>query len=280
MPLDQGRGMISVCAIGDAGIDYYADYNLCKPGGCSLNFACHYRIVSPHSNVMLLSAVGTSSNNRPSFDCIERYEIECEIQYLEGLTPLQPIRLHVNGEKIFFNYEIGVLKDFVLNKSQVTCLQNSNLLMTVLFRGNERLVSQVIKARTSQKIAIDFMNMSDYKKSIEVVLSYLERSDISFFGLDKNDVELIAALKSFSRKSNHLVVITLGESGSLALQNGKEVSAFVENPVKMVDSTGAGDSFAAAFLASHMNGEVLSKALEFANTHAAKTVQHLGAIPY
>ncbi len=271
--------MNKVCAVGDVGRDLYVDLHIEKAGGCSLNFACHYKNVSPKSSVTLLSALGARSNNRPIYDCLEIFNIEEEFQFLDGETPSQPIRLHTTGEKIFFDYHAEVLTQFKLNKQQIAHLTKNDLIVTVLFRGFENLVSQVIQSKLHQKLAIDFMSMSDYKKNLSPILKFLELSDFAFFGLSIHDQVLISELKTLSKTLNKIIVITLGEKGSLALVKGVEFSAPIEKPVKMIDSTGAGDSFAAAFLAHYSRGISVSESLLLANAYAAKTVMHLGAIP-
>jgi len=75
-----------------------------------------------------------------------------------------------------------------------------------------------------------------------------------------------------------LVCVTLGEQGSLAWCNGREIrtSAF---PVDCVDSTGAGDAFRGAFATACLrapDGE-LEDALAYANAVAALNCRALGA---
>jgi len=72
------------------------------------------------------------------------------------------------------------------------------------------------------------------------------------------------------------VIITQGSRGaSIYTQYG---SLFVEaNAVKAIDTTGAGDSFAAAYLFSELRGDEPSTRLAFANRCAAFTVTRLGA---
>ncbi len=73
-----------------------------------------------------------------------------------------------------------------------------------------------------------------------------------------------------------VLVVTLGERGSKAYTEGKEVycPAF---KVKAVDTTGAGDAFAAGFLKAMLEGRGLEECLKAGNYVAAYNVQHYGA---
>ena len=47
----------------------------------------------------------------------------------------------------------------------------------------------------------------------------------------------------------------------------------------MVDTTGAGDLFAAGFLSGHLQGESVTRCLEMGAVAAAEVVSHFGARP-
>ena len=75
-----------------------------------------------------------------------------------------------------------------------------------------------------------------------------------------------------------LVVLKRGRRGCIAAQ-GDEVLEVPSPPIDAVDSTGAGDAFIAAFLASHLRGEALLAALENAVQAGALAARNIGAGP-
>ena len=83
----------------------------------------------------------------------------------------------------------------------------------------------------------------------------------------------------YKRFKASLVVVTLGDQGSLAVIEGREVSTSGFR-VKVVDTTGAGDAFRGGFisawLASDGNGDV-TELLRYANAVAALNCRGLGA---
>lgn len=72
-----------------------------------------------------------------------------------------------------------------------------------------------------------------------------------------------------------LVVVTLGKQGAAALTRG-EVCSAPGYAVPVVDATGAGDCFHAAYLKALAGGLPPAECLRFANAAAALKVQHLG----
>lgn len=79
------------------------------------------------------------------------------------------------------------------------------------------------------------------------------------------------------RRHADLVIWKLGGDGAMAL--GVNAARVPGERVAVLDSTGAGDAFAAAFLAAVDAGDRLPEALARANGLAARVVQHLGARP-
>jgi sugar/nucleoside kinase (ribokinase family) len=81
--------------------------------------------------------------------------------------------------------------------------------------------------------------------------------------------------------SNHVgtVVITRGAHGSLAFERG-EMTEISAAPVdRVVDTTGAGDLFAAGFLAARCRGRDLGSCLQTGALAAAEVISHFGARP-
>jgi fructokinase len=90
-----------------------------------------------------------------------------------------------------------------------------------------------------------------------------------------NDFADAAALAA---KDIPLAVLTQSEKGAVILQGGKMVEiAAVPTPV--VDTTGAGDAFAAGFLAAYTRGAGLEAAGVLGAKAAALTISRIGARP-
>jgi sugar/nucleoside kinase (ribokinase family) len=76
-----------------------------------------------------------------------------------------------------------------------------------------------------------------------------------------------------------VLVATRGPHGAVALMNGQRGEVAAEPIDKVVDTTGAGDLFAAGFLAGHVRGENLEDCLTMGAISAAEVISHFGARP-
>ena len=93
---------------------------------------------------------------------------------------------------------------------------------------------------------------------------------------EANDVEAaIARLAEFAPT----LVVTRSEAGATALSGGERADVPAQPIERLVDTTGAGDLFAAGFLAGHARGKGLKDSLTLGAIAAAEVIQHYGARP-
>ncbi len=76
-----------------------------------------------------------------------------------------------------------------------------------------------------------------------------------------------------------LLVVTRSEKGAVAVSGGEHAEVPAEPVEEVVDTTGAGDLFAAGFLAGHVRGEPLKTCLTMGAVAAAEIITHYGARP-
>ena len=91
-----------------------------------------------------------------------------------------------------------------------------------------------------------------------------------------NDVE--EAIASLAKVVPTLVV-TRSEAGATAVSGGQRADVPAEPIERLVDTTGAGDLFAAGFLAGQARGLGLEASLKLGAIAAAEVIQHYGARP-
>ncbi len=75
-----------------------------------------------------------------------------------------------------------------------------------------------------------------------------------------------------------LAAITRGEDGSIILRGAERVTIQAQ-PATVVDTTGAGDAYAAGFLAAHTAGRDLEECGQLGSRAAAEIISHYGARP-
>ena len=92
---------------------------------------------------------------------------------------------------------------------------------------------------------------------------------------EENDFEAAAA-----QAARHvgLAVLTRSEAGSVILRGSERVEVPAE-PARVVDTTGAGDAYAAGFIAAHVRGHGLAGCGRLGSIAAAAAIQQFGARP-
>ena len=93
-------------------------------------------------------------------------------------------------------------------------------------------------------------------------------------GLDDFDAGLAALQDKVP-----VLVVTRGENGAVCLTGGARAEVSAEPIEKVVDTTGAGDLFAAGFLFGHVRGEEPARCLKRGAVAAAEIISHYGARP-
>ena len=88
-----------------------------------------------------------------------------------------------------------------------------------------------------------------------------------------------AALGLAQNIGNKIVIVTLGEKGLVAIQDGQVIKQVAEKVSRVVDTTGAGDCFCGSLVAFLCKGHSLRESLALAQQAAAYSVQHKGASP-
>ncbi len=271
--------MIISCA-GDCGLDIYVDRELARPGGISLNVAVNAKKCFPATDIIqLFSVIGDEDDSKVIDETIKKFAIQNFIVKKQGRTPTQYISTKASGEKDFLKYEAGVLQDYRLSDGMHHKIGESDYIITVIFEQMETFFRSILNSKGKGKMIVDFMNLGDYGGKSNIVAEYIDHLDMGFFGLNPKDIELIQDLTTLSAAKKKLFIITLGASGSIAIDNGKriEVPAYPLDQAKVVDTTGAGDAFIASFLSKYVYTHDVEASMKFGNEYAAKIVQQIGS---
>ena len=105
--------------------------------------------------------------------------------------------------------------------------------------------------------------------------------DITF----ANEQEIISLIEAknfndvinFTKQLNKLVVITRGEKGAVAIKGEEVIETTIQQNLKILDLTGAGDLFAAGFLHGYVNKLSIKESLEKGTEMSSKVIQQVGA---
>jgi sugar/nucleoside kinase (ribokinase family) len=114
-----------------------------------------------------------------------------------------------------------------------------------------------------------FLNLVKNKLDI----TFANEQEITSLIEAKNFDEII----KFAKQLNKLVIITRGEKGSVAINGDEVIENTIQNNLKIVDLTGAGDLFAAGFLHGYINKLSIKSCLKKGTEMSSKVIQQIGA---
>jgi sugar/nucleoside kinase (ribokinase family) len=267
-----------VTAVGDCGIDRYVDARAVRPGGISLNFAVNAKACfAPEDRVGVLTALGDDAEADMVLAAIERFGLDASVARLPGLTPVQYIDHEPSGERRFVRYEAGVLAAHRLGAGERALLAGSEVVIATVFTQILDFFDTVVAAPAGGLRALDYCNLGPRDDPLAYVRRYARHFDIGLFGLTVADGALIDRLAVLAREIGRLFIVTLGPDGCVALDGTQRIARPAVPVSRVVDTTGAGDTFAAGFLGVHAKGGNLVDALDAGAAAAAKTLGHMGA---
>ncbi len=131
--------------------------------------------------------------------------------------------------------------------------------------------SAVLENKKNYRLAVDYLDFRDYA----IMERVLTKTDITF--ISGND-EVVEVLKPLSQRYNALIVVTLGARGSVALINGQSWYQPAEPVSNVVDTTGCGDAYQAAFSLSWLKDGDIEKAMKAGSVAAAYVLGHVGGV--
>ncbi|MDA0678724.1 MAG: PfkB family carbohydrate kinase [Proteobacteria bacterium] len=266
-----------VVCVGDCGIDHYVPSNERRCGGITANFARHARREFPADDrIEIVSCVGSDDGAALVKASLANSGISCHISELPGTTPVQTIEIDSSGEKNFVRYDEGVLRDFTFGANEREMIASCDLLVAPVYLQIVDLFDDLMMVQRAGLTAVDF---SDFLQHPDFALleRHLDCIDIGFFGLSVGDADAIDRLADLAASNKKLFIVTLGADGSRAFHGASRFECLATPVEKVVDTTGAGDAFAAAFLASYCHGAGVRDAMKRGATLAAEVVGYCGS---
>ena len=108
----------------------------------------------------------------------------------------------------------------------------------------------------------------------------IENIDLVFCNFDEakmfSQSDIMADVSLFFQNFVKKIVMTSGADGAYFFHKGEVSHQPVDNVTNVVDTTGAGDNFAAGFLDFYLQGKSAKESLENGNAKAVQVIQQLG----
>ena len=255
------------------------------PGGQAANVSTW--ITRTHSKAQLVARVGNDPVGFALISDLDKYGVEhMNLMHSGRPTGVVVILVDSNGERTMFpdngaNADLEVSDLPPLDDVDGVYLSGYALLD---FRSREAVLSMITKIKAAGKPiyfdptttgAMKIVSRDEVLSWVKLMDGILLNSEEALYLGDAKDVQ--TAEKNLTAYTP-LVVIKLGSRGAMAVHNdiAAKVSAVTTN---VVDTTGAGDSFAAGFIPKWLETNDLEASLSAGTALAAKCVATVGARP-
>ncbi len=142
-----------------------------------------------------------------------------------------------------------------------------------------------IARSAGRKVAFTLSDIACIARRRDGFLSLLDDGAVDLLFANENEVRALAGEADFDRAIDALkdkvplLVCTCSEKGALAVDGGVRIHVPAAPVAKVVDTTGAGDLFAAGFLAGQAQGRPVEASLRMGAVAAAEIISHFGARP-
>ncbi len=288
-----GMKTLAILALGEVLWDVFADGE--RFGGAPANFACHAAILG--ADVTIVSAVGDDRRGREALTILRGFGIDTSRTQVVPESPTGTVTVVVNdvGKPSYTIHE-GVAWDRIawndaleekVNRANAVCFgtlgQRSEISRNTIRKCIEIARDAGIPRLVDINLRPPFADAACIRESIALA-SILKLSDeeldevCAAYGIDNRE-PVEARLRQLRESQNlNRIVMTCGANGAvLVTQN--EVVHQPGIAVAVVDTVGAGDSFAASFLLGVLRGMPHEINLRNACEIAATVCTHAGAVP-
>ena len=252
-------------------VDFFPELDKIYVGGNSLNFAVQC-MLSGINDVSVIGAVGNDKFGALIEQYLDNKQIDRSHLYrINSRTASNKIYISEKGDRYFKDdsWDGGAYDIFRLSDNDWRYLDSSDIIAMPASDPNLRTLLN--KRNEKQLVAIDFL---DYH-AVEFIENLIEKIDIVFLSAKE---EMSAGLKNLSVKSGKLIVATLGAKGSIAFYKNSSYCHEAVKVDKIVDTTGCGDAFQAAFAIEWFKSKNINSALNKGSLAAGKVLSFVGGV--
>ncbi len=261
-----------ITALTSTCVDFFPEQDLILVGGNSLNFATQCKL-SGTEEVTVIGGIGKDRFGALISAHLDKAQIDRSRLYtIDAPTASNKIFINEAGDRYFKadSWNGGAFDAFRLSEEDWQEVQKSDL---IAMPGGDPNLKELLKRRTSQQlVVIDFL---DYL-GLDFIEAHIEAIDVVFLSGRK---EILSDLQALSNQYNKLIVATLGAKGSVAFYENETYRQNAAPAVKIIDTTGCGDAFQAAFSIAWYNNRNIYQAMEAGAIAASKVLGYMGGVP-
>ncbi len=246
------------------------------PGGPCANFACAAARLG--MQVASFSTVGDDVEGQIIIDDFANYGVSTEFMQVQAgeATPFTVILIEPDGERSII--VIPTFKPSYHDDQFQHTFSQTRAIHTFPNDPEQFIRLAKIAHANKTKVMIDVeATTGASRQNLEAMLRWVDIASFNERGFVRVSGEpaTIEGARKLLAYGPEVVVVTLAGKGALAV-TAVSATQISGHSVAVQDTTGAGDTFNAAFLSSTLQGNSLEQCLDFANAAAALSVTGLG----
>lgn len=256
-----------------------------QPGGAPLNVAYHLNKLGLSTS--LISRIGNDVNGRKLAELMDLWGIsKALLQTDEKYDTSQVLARMNNGNEVTYEIVYPVAWDFIAANSKLNeqIKSAAYFIYGSLASRNDVSRDTLFKLLDTTAIKVFDINLRPPFISRSLLEVLLTKADIVKFNEAELTMVQVMFKGSYEGEANKVkfiqdkfnipeVIVTKGEFGASYYRGNKAYHTW-GNEIKVTDTIGSGDSFLAAFIAGHYNGDqppdILQKAIAMGGFIATK----------
>jgi fructoselysine 6-kinase len=224
----------------------------------------------PDSNVSVITCLGNDENGRKIHDFLKKIGIDISRVYVKsGATACNQLRVDGHGERfgIEGTWQGGLYETFYLSDDdwQWVALQD----IVAIPANNPNFSAMIQKKGAHQLLSVDYLDI-DNNIPLDATVGF---TDIAFITARPG---CLPEYKAIASSTNKLIVVTLGAEGSYAFYNGAMYHQPALPVAVIVDTTGCGDAYQAAFAVTYYQSHNIQEAMYAGAVAASHILQFWG----
>jgi ribokinase len=229
-------------------------------------------------NTALVSSVGSDDISQYILDALKDTNLNIDHIVSSPKSGInQSTILSINGERVVLSHHKD--KDY----ANLDIPQTEWLYITSLSKGSEQLLEQLLTQNYPHQIAF---NPGSYllKHNMNFIHQVLPKTNVMFINkeeaqhiLNSSDEHIPNLIQALHNMGVKIVGLTDGNNGAYVSDN-TNIFYLPARMVEKKETTGAGDAFAAGFLASFIQSNDISQALKWGIVQSSSVLREIGSV--
>jgi sugar/nucleoside kinase (ribokinase family) len=243
-------------------------------GGSAANFTVGVSRLGLNAGIM--ARIGKDQYGKYILSEFKRERIDIKrLLPIDEKTGMAFIAVEPEGERSIYTY-MGANSKFRLEKEDIAYIKHSEILHVT------GMYIEVVKEASKHANILSFNPgalLSSY--GLDALEQILKKTDILF--LNQKEVTILTDMDcndgalELIENGVPLVVVTMGNKGAVVYSPSGQIQ-YPSSKLNVLDTTGAGDSFAAGFVTAYYKKKDLKECLKAGNESAASCVSKFGSI--